>query len=117
MPPLGNPSAISYSRSSARSDLKIFTFPLASYNSRMRAICDVWLEPSLFCSLQMTSPFQVGGIAVSLDEFIMFLFFFVSYLFCYDCLAVNSVSLLICFCEFLDQVATLSNTPLTPAIP
>src|SRR5215467_9207877 len=41
MPPLGNPSAMSYSRSSARSDLKIFTFPLASYNFRMRAICDV----------------------------------------------------------------------------
>src|SRR5215471_10581757 len=41
MPPLGNPSAISYSRSSARSDLKTFTFPLASYNFRMRAICDV----------------------------------------------------------------------------
>ena len=39
--PLGNPSAISYSRSSARSDLKTFTFPLASYNFRMRAICDV----------------------------------------------------------------------------
>src|SRR5215469_2165887 len=39
--PLGNPSAISYSRSSARSDLKIFTFPLASYNFRMRVICDV----------------------------------------------------------------------------
>src|SRR5262245_44686416 len=32
---------MSYSRSSARSDLKIFTFPLASYNFRMRAICDV----------------------------------------------------------------------------
>src|SRR5262252_11126167 len=41
MPPLGKPSAISYSRSSARSDLKVFTFPLASYNFRMRAICDV----------------------------------------------------------------------------
>src|SRR5215472_15281882 len=40
MPPLGNPSAISYSRSSARSDLKTFTFPLAPYNFRMRAICD-----------------------------------------------------------------------------
>src|SRR5262245_55898739 len=32
---------MSYSRSSARSDLKTFTFPLASYNFRMRAICDV----------------------------------------------------------------------------
>src|SRR5215471_15455010 len=41
MPPLGNPSAISYSRSSARSDLKAFTSPLAAYNFRMRAICDV----------------------------------------------------------------------------
>src|SRR5215467_9687712 len=40
MPPLGNPSAISYSMSSARSDLKTFTFPLAPYNFRMRAICD-----------------------------------------------------------------------------
>src|SRR6516225_619527 len=40
MPPLGKPSAISYSRSSARSDLKTFTFPLAPYNFRMRAICD-----------------------------------------------------------------------------
>src|SRR5262245_10336641 len=39
--PLGNPSAISYSRSSARSDLKAFTSPLAAYNFRMRAICDV----------------------------------------------------------------------------
>src|SRR5215470_435049 len=41
MPPLGNPSAMSYSRSSARSDLKAFTSPMASYNFRMRAICDV----------------------------------------------------------------------------
>src|SRR5262245_41065776 len=32
---------MSYSRSSARSDLKTFTFPLAPYNFRMRAICDV----------------------------------------------------------------------------
>jgi hypothetical protein len=37
----------------------------------MRAICDV---------------------SVAVDEFIMFLFFFVSYLFYYHCLAVNSVS-------------------------
>src|SRR5262244_1413129 len=41
MPPLGNPSAISYSTSSARSDLKEFTSPMAAYNFRMRAICDV----------------------------------------------------------------------------
>src|SRR6516165_6722020 len=40
MPPLGNPSAISHSTSSARSDLKAFTSPMASYNFRMRAICD-----------------------------------------------------------------------------
>src|SRR6516162_11319285 len=39
--PLGNPSAISHSTSSARSDLKVFTSPMASYNFRMRAICDV----------------------------------------------------------------------------
>src|SRR5262249_85904 len=40
-PPLGNPSAISYSTSSARSDLKEFTSPMAAYNFQMRAICDV----------------------------------------------------------------------------
>src|SRR5262249_36668059 len=32
---------MSYSRSSARSDLKEFTSPMAAYNFRMRAICDV----------------------------------------------------------------------------
>src|SRR5215467_1213201 len=32
---------MSYSTSSARSDLKEFTSPMAAYNFRMRAICDV----------------------------------------------------------------------------
>src|SRR5262249_49640121 len=41
MPPLGNPSVISHSASSARSDLKEFTSPMAAYKFRMRAICDV----------------------------------------------------------------------------
>src|SRR5262249_51769921 len=33
-------NVMSYSRSSARSDLKTFTFPLAPYSFRIRAICD-----------------------------------------------------------------------------
>src|ERR1700757_1981377 len=32
---------MSHSTSSARSDLKVFTSPMAAYNFRMRAICDV----------------------------------------------------------------------------
>src|SRR5215471_11130028 len=59
MPPLGNPSAISYSRSSARSDLKIFTFPLASYNFRMRAICDV-SDMRTFLRLMLMAHLSLG---------------------------------------------------------
>src|SRR5262249_48786126 len=55
---------MSYSRSSARSDLKVFTFPMASYNFRMRAICDVsdmrtFLRLMLMAHLRAT-PRQTG---------------------------------------------------------
>src|SRR5215467_4781367 len=64
MPPLGNPWAISYSRSSARSDLKTFTFPLAPYNFRMRAICDESDMRTLLRLMLMAHSIATAAIAV-----------------------------------------------------